>query len=110
MSKRRVGPATEGRMGDLHSKLCDLLIDMLDGEVITEVNPVTEQEEEVTLDPSPQVLNVARAFLKDNDIRAAVEENEDLSSLQHKLKQRQKEAKGRRFADINVVPITGTDT
>lgn len=56
--------ASSEKMARLHNKLTDVLLEMLDGDVV--IDP--ETGEEVKYQPSPQVLNVARALLKDNEM------------------------------------------
>lgn len=86
------GAASESKLGALHDKLADLFLEALDLE-----------------DVSPQMVNAARAFLKDNDIVCVPVADNRMSKLGNKLAAIRNEGK-KRFKDgepDNVTPIRG---
>jgi len=94
------GAAVEKKLGALHDKLADVFLHGLDGEVLLD-----GEGEEVVVPPSPQLLNAARAFLKDNEIMCVAEADNRVGELENKLQVFRKDAK-KRFSDQdNVVPI-----
>jgi len=86
--------ATEAVLGDLHAKVagvfkrvCDLYIDQMDREPLTnaEGDPLPETE------PNPAMLGAMTKFLKDNSIAFDTEEIAALSDTEQRLAQRRKQ-------------------
>lgn len=79
--------ATEKALGNLHSKLAEVLIEALDGtELEGYEDPDTgEIVASSKIPPSASIMTVAAKFLKDNEITADVEQNDQLQSLRDKL-------------------------
>lgn len=81
-------PASDKRLGDLHSKLTETLIEGVQERRIEEKEKDDEGNEvtrvRVVL-PAPAVLAVAAKFLKDNSITADVATDEKMAELKKKL-------------------------
>ena len=100
--------ADENVLGALHSKVAEVLTNLLDG---TEL-PTGETDEagnEITqrMDPSAAVLTSAIQFLKNNNITCAPAENNALGALADKIAQREQRRKEKRTplapADLSTV-------
>lgn len=87
--------ATEKKLGLLHEKVADVLIEALEGDLIpgyTEENPATGEITEVPdrrLPASAAIIAAATKFLKDNAITCTPSEENALGALESKLKERQ---------------------
>lgn len=82
--------ATERRLGELHAKVAEVLIDALEGEVLPgyedpETGAVFEDKK---LAPSAAIIAAATKFLKDNEITCRPSENNALGELEKKLAER----------------------
>jgi hypothetical protein len=84
--------ATELKLGLLHEKVADVLMDALDGEEIPGYTDYTDEGEvrEVIpakrMSPSAAIIAAATKFLKDNEITCAPAQNNALDRLEEKAK------------------------
>ena len=88
------GAASESKLGALHDKLADLFNEALD---------IMAESQEY----NPQMVNAARAFLKDNDIVCVPVADNRMSKLGNKLQAIRQQGQ-KRFKDgepDNVTPI-----
>ena len=70
-------PTSEEELNELHGQLGRTLKNIiLGGEVV-----IDKQGNPVSLTPSPALLNVARQFLKDNNVQAKADKNPYLGEL-----------------------------
>jgi len=94
--------ASETKLGALHEKVAEVLLDALEGDTIpgyTEENPATGEVTEVPdrkLPASAAIIAAATKFLKDNNITCAPSQDNAVGSLVDRLKAKQK-AKLSRF-------------
>jgi len=94
--------ASESKLGALHEKVAEVLLDALEGDTIpgyTEENPATGEVTEVPdrkLPASAAIIAAATKFLKDNNITCAPSQDNAVGSLVDRLKAKQK-AKLSRF-------------
>lgn len=94
--------ASESKLGALHEKVAEVLMEALDGDVIpgyTEENPATGEVTEVPdrrLPASAAIIAAATKFLKDNNITCAPSDDNKVGDLVNRLKEKQK-AKVSRF-------------
>jgi len=88
--------ASETKLGALHEKVAEVLLDALEGDTIpgyTEENPATGEVTEVPdrkLPASAAIIAAATKFLKDNNITCAPSQDNAVGSLVDKLKAKQK--------------------
>jgi len=88
--------ASESKLGALHEKVAEVLLDALEGDTIpgyTEENPATGEVTEVPdrkLPASAAIIAAATKFLKDNNITCAPSQDNAVGSLVDKLKAKQK--------------------
>jgi len=88
--------ASETKLGALHEKVAEVLLDALEGDLIpgyTEENPATGEVVEVPdrkLPASAAIIAAATKFLKDNNITCAPSQDNAVGSLVDKLKAKQK--------------------
>jgi hypothetical protein len=79
------GRATEEALAALHTKIAEDLIDAIDnGEVLRDRDGAVvmgENEKPLRAKASAAILNVARQFLKDNDIKAMPAKDSPLDRL-----------------------------
>jgi hypothetical protein len=68
--------AKKTTLTDLHSRLAEVLTDALD---------TTTDQDGKTVGPNAAILNVARQFLKDNQITADLDKSPELSKLNERL-------------------------
>jgi hypothetical protein len=93
--------ATETKLGLLHEKVTEVLVEALEGDVIpayTEVNPLTDEVTEVPerrLPPSAAIIAAATKFLKDNNITCAPSEDNAMGELMDQLKAKQRKKASR---------------
>lgn len=82
--------ATEKRLGELHAKIAEVLIEALDGEVLPGyTDPETgEVFPDKRMLPSAAVIGAATKFLKDNEITCQPSESNALGELQRKMEAR----------------------
>lgn len=82
--------ATEKRLGELHQKVAEVLIEALEGEVLPGyTDPETEEViPDKKLAPSAAIIAAATKFLKDNEITCAPSENNALGELERKMAER----------------------
>lgn len=85
------GPATEGRLGDLHNKIAEVMISALD-------NIASDDEAEL----NPALLSVMVRFLDSNKVTCAPEAGNSMGELEQRLAEK---AKKRRSVG-NVVHLT----
>ena len=88
------GPATEGRLGDLHNKVAEVMIRALDQIERSQENydarVGTEDEPDISPDLPPALLSVMVKFLDSNKITCAPEEGNSMSELERKLNDKKK--------------------
>lgn len=89
--------ATEKALGNLHAKLAEVLSEALDGtEIEGYEDPDTGEIVGASkMPPSASIMTVAAKFLKDNEITADVEQNDQLQSLRDKLNAKKEALKGK---------------
>lgn len=112
MTDKTKQKATDRELGELHSLLARSMKDALQSsdeaksileachESGEELPPFVEAFLEKAATANPALLTAVAKFLKDNNITAAVEDSEEMSDLQKRLKDK------RRHSVDNVVPIT----
>ena len=88
--------ATEDKLSALHGTVAGVLMEAL-SDRITIVSEETGEEKEIPA-ASPAMVAQAIKFLKDNDITAAIEEDENLSGLSDMLQQK-REKRGLRLVN-----------
>lgn len=84
-------PATDKRLGDLHERLTESLIEGVQERKVKDITLDDYGNEIETVRvvlPAPAVLAVAAKFLKDNAITASVETDEKMAELRAKLGKR----------------------
>lgn len=92
--------ANEGKLGELHNKVAEVLSEALDGQVIPgEVDEETGEVSVVKIPPSAAILQVAAKFLKDNNITCTPSEGNALGELRDKMEAR-RQARELRKADL----------
>ncbi|WCD56180.1 small terminase subunit [Caulobacter phage KSC] len=90
--------ASEGKLGDLHDKVAEVLIKALDGTTIPAVideETGEVQAEEVFMPPSAAWITAATQFLKNNNITCTPSSDNSLGELEQKLKDNQERRKNR---------------
>lgn len=82
--------ATEKRLGELHEKVAEVLIDALDGEELPGyTDPETEEVVPAKrLAPSAAIIAAATKFLKDNEITCVVSDSNALGALEARMAER----------------------
>ena len=109
MSKKA---ATEDKLGELHSKVADVMLNALDAyDEVEKLVVEREQEKEdgttiVTIEarePSAALLGAITKFLKDNEITCNSAEAEGMTDLQKKLIE--KRAKRGKVVGLDGLPI-----
>lgn len=90
--------ATEKRLGELHAKVAEVLIDALEGEELPGyTDPETDEViEPKKIAPSAAIIAAATKFLKDNEITCQPSENNALGELEKKMAERRQ----RRAANV----------
>lgn len=93
--------ADEKALGALHTKLAEVLGELLDGQVLPA--EVDEESGEVIneaskIPPSASVLTVVAKFLKDNNVTCAPSKDNAMGALADKLAKQKEEADARRKA------------
>lgn len=96
--------ATEGRLGALHEKVAEVLIEALDGEELPGYTEQGEDGEDIVhppkrLAPSAAIIAAATKFLKDNDITCAPAANTAVNDLREKMAEKNRQ-RALRAADI----------
>lgn len=86
-------PASEGKLGDLHDRVADVLIDNLESEIEGEfINKDDPDAKPVTLKKvQPALVACAVKFLKDNDITCVPAEGNKINDLKEKLAAKQRQ-------------------
>jgi hypothetical protein len=84
--------ADETALGDLHSKVADVLARMLDGQAL----PTGER-----IEPSAAVITSAIQFLKNNSVTCVPEQGDAIEGLRAKIAQREERRKVRREITID---------
>lgn len=79
--------ATEGKLGDLHDKVADVLIGALDR---SEKLATATGEEVFPIEVNPALISVATKFLKDNEITCQAGEGSKTQELQEQLNKRRR--------------------
>lgn len=79
--------ATEKRLGELHQKVAEVLIDALDGdELPAYTDPETGEELPAkAIPPSAAIIAAATKFLKDNEITCQPSEDNALGELEQRM-------------------------
>lgn len=90
------GPATEGRLGDLHNKVAEVMIKALDH------FEQAQDDAEIPPELNPALLSVMVRFLDANKITCAPAEGNAMSDLEQRLADKSK----RRRSVGNVVHLT----
>jgi hypothetical protein len=85
--------ATEGKLSKLHGKVAQVLMEQLE-DTISIVDESGEEREIPSA--SPATLAQAIKFLKDNEVTATIEEDENLNGLADMLKEK-REKRGLRL-------------
>ena len=85
--------ATEEKLSELHGVVATVLKDQLSETVIIADEDTGETKEIYTA--APATLAQAIKFLKDNDITASVEDDQNLNDLQELLRKKQTNREGR---------------
>lgn len=107
MSKNAAG---EDKLGELHSKIADVYLRVLEGyDVLAQkqrerIEDPEKDEPEVVLEPSAAFLSAVNAFLKNNEITCNTENSETLSKLQNRLSQKGRVTDGT-ASERKVVPL-----
>jgi len=78
-----MGKSTEQELSALHGEVARVLSTQL-RETITVIDEATGEQQEL-LTATPAVVSAAIKFLKDNDITASIEEDENLGELEEML-------------------------
>ena len=100
--------ATENKLGELHAVVATVLASQLSHqEEGTDFNDEGEMvpNGEMQYSASPAVIAAAIKFLKDNDITADAEQDENLSNLRDVLAKKQKHSRVSGAAAANVVSM-----
>lgn len=87
--------ATESAMNKLHGAVAKVLTSKVEHQSATmdfdeDGNPI---EGDMDYDVTPQMMAAAIKFLKDNDITANIEQDENLNGLEEALKRKQKHSR-----------------
>ena len=104
--------ATDKLLGELHGKLAEQMLKALaDSEKAQEL--LTEYSDELPAaviqflkmvgGANPSLLTAIAKFLKDNEITCAIEDNEAMTELQERLKNKRRKSVG------NVIPMTDNE-
>lgn len=82
--------ATEKKLGALHEKVANVLIEALDGEELPGyTDPETDEEYPAKrIPPSAAIIAAATKFLKDNEITCAPSEDNALGELEQRMADR----------------------
>jgi len=79
-------PAKVESLGKLHKRLTKVLLDILkNGQVVEILNEETGELEPKVVTPDKAYLNIARQFLKDNNIEADLSQSADGKELTEEL-------------------------
>ena len=98
--------ATEDAMNALHGQVAQVLSKQL-GDEYTIIDD--DGQEQVMSGATPQTINAAITFLKNNNITSTIEDDTNLAELEEQLKAK-RNARGRKSAataDGNVVRLAG---
>jgi len=80
------GPASEGTLGDLHTKVAKVMINALDKVIAQQENPAQDENgNDVEVVINPALISVAVKFLDSNKITCAPEAGNTMSELEQKL-------------------------
>lgn len=84
--------ATETKLGALHEKVAEVLIDALDGEELPGYADPESGEvfEAKRIAPSAAIIAAATKFLKDNEITCVRDKGNALGELENKMEERRK--------------------
>lgn len=95
--------ASEGKLGELHNKVAEVLTKALDGQVLEAVADEDGAivQEETVIPPSAAVIVAAIQFLKSNNITCAPAEDNAIGALEAKMRARQEKRAAR--AQPNVI-------
>lgn len=86
--------ASETRLGALHEKVTEVLLNALDGEVLPGYGEGDEAVPEKVIPPSAAIIAAATKFLKDNEITCVPAENNALGELEAKMAARRAKRAG----------------
>lgn len=84
--------ATHSKLGELHERIAEVLIEAMDGDELPGWTEVNEQTDEVIhhppkrLPPSAALIAAGITFLKNNSITSAPSQDNKLGELEAKLK------------------------
>jgi len=80
------GPASEGALGDLHTKVAKVMINALDKVIAQQENPAQDENgNDIEVVINPALISVAVKFLDSNKITCAPEAGNTMSELEQKL-------------------------
>lgn len=82
--------ASETKLGRLHEKVAEVLLEVLDGEVLPGYGEGDEAVPDRRIPPSAAIIAAASKFLKDNDITCVPSESNALGELEQKMAERRK--------------------
>lgn len=80
--------ASEDKLGKLHDKVADVLLEALDGEILPGYDNGDEIVPDKRMLPSAAIIAAATKFLKDNEITCVPAENNALGALEQKMQER----------------------
>ncbi len=94
--------ATETKLGALHEKVADVLLEALDGEILPGYSDEESGEvvEDKRLPPSAAIIAAATKFLKDNAITCVPAENNALGELEAKMRERRNKRNSANLIDF----------
>lgn len=101
--------ATEQKLGDLHGKVCQIMLTALQRmETLSKIDLTDMEDAELLekalafVEPSPAFLTVVLRFLKDNEITAIAEVGDDQSELRDQFR---KMRGGNTGSNVTTLPI-----
>lgn len=86
--------ASENKLGKLHEKVAEVLLDALDGELLPGYGEGDEAVPEKRIPPSAAIIAAATKFLKDNEITCTPAENNALGELEARMAARRAKRSG----------------
>lgn len=88
--------ASNEAMADLHGKVAKVMTKVLDAYM---EDPVAS-EDMVAIEISPAFMSVVTKFLKDNNVTVAVEDSQEMQSLEKQLKENEEKRARRRVGNV----------
>ena len=82
--------ASERKLGELHNKVAEVLMDALEGEELPGYMDGEVEVEAKRIPPSAAIIAAATKFLKDNEITCTPSESNVLGELEQKMAERRK--------------------